>query len=75
MTGKGSNVASSFLYALTLSHLLHLAGGLIALLITAINSERGKYSSENLLGIELISIYWHYLAVLWLYLFFFIQYV
>ena len=75
MTGEGSNVASSFLYVITLSHLAHLSGGLIALLVTTINSKRGKYSADNLLGIELISIYWHYLAGLWLYLFFFIQYI
>ena len=75
MTGEGSNVASSFLYVITLSHLGHLAGGLIALLITTINSERGKYNADNLLGIELISIYWHYLAGLWLYLYFFMRYI
>ena len=75
MTGEGSNVASSFLYVITLSHLVHLSGGLIALLVTTINSKRGKYTADNLLGIELISIYWHYLAGLWLYLFFFIEYI
>ena len=32
LTGEGSNVAGSFLYVLTLSHLAHLIGGLIALL-------------------------------------------
>ena len=74
MTGEGSNVASSFLYVLTLSHLAHLTGGLIALLVTTINSKRGKYSADNLLGIELTSIYWHYLTALWIYLFFFMQY-
>ena len=75
MTGEGSNVASSFLYVLTLSHLVHLTGGLIALLVTTINSKRGKYSPDNLLGIELTSIYWHYLTALWIYLFFFMQYI
>ena len=40
-----------------------------------INSIIGKYNAENLLGIELLSIYWHYLTVLWLYLFFFIKYI
>lgn len=75
MTGEGSNVASSFLYVITLSHLVHLAGGLIALFVTTINSKRGKYSADNLLGIDLISIYWHYLAGLWIYLFFFMQYI
>ena len=75
MTGEGSNVSSSFLYVITLSHLAHLFGGLIALLVTTINSKKGKYNTENYLGIELISIYWHYLAGLWLYLYFFMCYL
>ena len=75
LTGEGSNVSSSFLYVITLSHLAHLVGGLIALLVTTLNAKKGKYSSENYLGIELISIYWHYLAGLWLYLYFFMVYI
>ncbi|SVC97493.1 uncharacterized protein METZ01_LOCUS350347, partial [marine metagenome] len=58
LTGEGSNVAGSFLYVITLSHLVHLIGGLIALLVTSINAKRGKYSSENYLGLEITSIYW-----------------
>ena len=75
LTGEGSNVSSSFLYVITLSHLAHLVGGLIALLVTTLNAKKGKYTAENYLGIELTSIYWHYLAGLWLYLYFFMAYI
>ena len=75
LTGEGSNVSSSFLYVITLSHLAHLVGGLITLLVTSLNAKKGKYSTENYLGIELTSIYWHYLAGLWLYLYFFMAYI
>ena len=75
LTGEGSNVSSSFLYVITLSHLAHLVGGLIALFVTTLNARKGKYTSENYLGIELTSIFWHYLAGLWLYLYFFIMYL
>ena len=75
LTGNGSNVAGSFLYVLTLSHLVHLIGGLIALLVTAINAKRTKYSAENYLGLEITSIYWHFLSILWVYLFFFLKYL
>lgn len=75
LTGKGSNVAGSFLYVLTLSHLVHLIGGLIALLVTAVNAKRKIYSSENYLGLEITSIYWHFLSALWIYLFFFLKYL
>ena len=75
LTGEKSNVSSSFLYVITLSHLAHLVGGLIALFVTTLNARKGKYTSENYLGIELTSIFWHYLAGLWLYLYFFIMYL
>jgi len=74
LTGEGSNPSGSFIYVITLSHLLHLVGGLIALGVTIVKSKRGKYSKENYLGIELTSIYWHFLGVLWLYLFLFFSY-
>ena len=74
LTGKGSNVSGSFLYVITLAHLVHLIGGLIAIFITAINSKMGKYTSKDCLGFELTSIYWHFLGLLWIYLFFFLKF-
>ena len=74
MTGEGSNISASFLYVITLAHLVHLIGGLIALLITAINTKRGKYTNKDCLGFELTTIYWHFLGLLWVYLFFFLKY-
>lgn len=70
--GRYSNPAGSFLYLLTALHLLHLAGGLIGLVITGIKAALKKYNSENYLGIELISLYWHFLDVLWIFLFLFL---
>ena len=32
LTGEGSNVAGSFLYVLTLAHLVHLIGGILSLI-------------------------------------------
>jgi cytochrome c oxidase subunit 3 len=70
--GPGSNPASSFLYVITFAHLMHVLGGIISLLVTTIKSVQVKYTKENYLGIELTSIYWHFLDVLWVYLFIFL---
>ena len=74
LTGEGSNPSGSFIYVITLAHLIHLIGGILALSITTIKSKLNKYSKENYLGIELISIYWHFIGLLWLYLFLFFSY-
>lgn len=72
--GEGSNPSSSFLYVITFAHLLHVVGGLIALLVTSIKAVQLKYTKEDYLGVELTSIYWHFLDVLWVYLFIFLLY-
>ncbi len=73
--GKYSNASGSFLYVLTGLHLAHLFSGLISLFVTLINSLKGKYNAQNTLGLELCSIYWHFLDILWVYLFLFLYYI
>lgn len=71
-TGAESSVTTTFLYIVTVVHLLHLAGGLIALFIIIFNQLKGKYNSSQTLGIELGAMYWHFLDLLWIYLFLFL---
>lgn len=72
--GKYSNASGSFLYALTGLHLAHLIAGIFAILVVWIKSLRKKYNSENMLGIQLCAIFWHFLDILWIYLFLFLLY-
>jgi cytochrome c oxidase subunit III len=71
-TGKSANASGSFFYMLTWLHAAHLVGGFVALAITTYNSQKGKYSSSNYLGLKLCSFYWHFLDILWIYLFVFL---
>ena len=72
--GKDSNAAGSFLYLIALTHLAHMIGGLIALCVSLTKSLLKKYSSSDYLGIELTAIYWHFLDLLWVYLFLFLYF-
>ena len=69
---SGNNVASSYLYILTLTHLAHLVGGLIALVVALFSSLKEKYNSNNFHSLKLIIRFWHFLGFLWLYLFLFL---
>jgi cytochrome c oxidase subunit III len=69
------NSASSFIYAFTAVHLIHWIGGIIALLVVFIRGLKEKYTQSNYLGISLGSIYWHFLGILWLYLYLFLIYI
>ncbi len=70
--GKYSNASGSFLYIIALVHLFHMIGGLIALAVSLTKSLLKKYSASDYLGIELTAIYWHFLDLLWVYLFLFL---
>lgn len=70
-TGPESTVTTSFLYIVTMLHLAHLFAGLIVLLVVIYNHFKQKYNSSQTLGIELGAMFWHFLDILWVYLFFF----
>jgi cytochrome c oxidase subunit 3 len=73
-TGAESSITTTFLYIVTVVHLVHLAGGLISLLIIIYNHFKQKYNSTQTLGIELGAMYWHFLDLLWVYLFLFLYF-
>jgi cytochrome c oxidase subunit 3 len=69
LTGEGSNASGSFLYVLTLAHLVHLLGGLVALIYVTIQAKKNIFTTKDSLAIDLTSVYWHFLALLWLFLY------
>lgn len=73
-TGAESSITTTFLYIVTVVHLIHLAGGLISLLVIIYNHYKQKYNSSQTLGIELGAMYWHFLDLLWVYLFLFLYF-
>ncbi len=64
-----SNPANAFFYLLTAMHGIHLLGGLYVWARTAWSSKNGVNRQEISQSVELCSVYWHYLLVLWLVLF------
>jgi len=64
-----SPISGSFFYVLTGIHALHVIGGVIFLAITLISSLRFRVHSKNMLRINLCTTYWHFIGVLWIYLF------
>lgn len=70
-TGKEQTASGSFLYIISGLHIAHLIGGIIALIITVINGFLEKYKPKNLLGLQLCSIYWHFMDAMWIYLYIF----
>jgi len=64
-----ANPANAFFYMLTALHGLHLLGGLWVWAKTTIKLQRGAAVHEVRLSVELCTVYWHFLLVVWLVLF------
>ena len=74
-TGPESTVSTSFIIGITFMHVLHLLAGALVLLVVIYNHFKYKYTPENMLGFELGAIFWHFVDVLWIYLFFFFYFI
>ncbi|MEN9685456.1 MAG: hypothetical protein RLZZ28_1242 [Bacteroidota bacterium] len=75
LTGPKSNSAASFLLVITGMHLLHVLGGVVALLVIFFRAYSVKMKQYSQLPIELVSTYWHFVDVLWIYLFIFYNWI
>jgi cytochrome c oxidase subunit III len=64
-----TNPSSSFAFLLTITHAVHLAGGLIALLWAASASLRHKTVEARRILVDITAWYWHFMLVLWVYIF------
>jgi len=68
-TGAASNITTTFLFLIIAVHIAHVAAGFIALITVFINNLRGKYTRESHLGLSLGVTFWHFLDLLWIFLF------
>jgi cytochrome c oxidase subunit 3 len=74
-TGPTSNVTMSYIYLIAIVHILHVVVGLICLLVVIYNHFKQKYNPSKMLGFELASTFWHFIDILWVYLFLFLYFV
>lgn len=62
------NVSYSFLYVIVGLHAAHVIAGVIALLIIFAKAFSTKQKSYSAVPIEMMSTYWHFVDLLWIYL-------
>jgi cytochrome c oxidase subunit 3 len=64
-----TNPSSSFAFLLTIAHAVHLAGGMIALIWASSASLFGRPFDARRIAVDITAWYWHFMAVLWIYIF------
>ena len=60
--------AGQFLYIIFGLHALHVLGGIIAIAVILVRQYIGKSISYNTTSAEVMSTYWHFVDILWVYL-------
>ncbi|QCX01197.1 heme-copper oxidase subunit III [Aggregatimonas sangjinii] len=74
-TGPTSSIKMSYVFLIAAVHIAHLVAGIISLLVVLYKQVKGRYSSEEYLGVSLGATFWHFLDLLWVYLMLFMSFV
>ena len=77
LTGSGAyfvnyNASQSFIYVFTGAHLLHIFAGIIMLIYSYLGKIRNIPQVRNLFRLEVTAIFWHFIDILWIYLYVFL---
>lgn len=67
------NPSGSFVYVISYVHAAHIVGGLIIMLVMLLKTMIKPFNPNRLTGVEMMATYWHFVDVLWIYLFIFFQ--
>src|SRR5712691_6065213 len=68
VTLKANTFASAF-FTMTGFHGAHVLGGLILLILILYRASRGQFDSRNHVGPAAVTLYWHFVDVVWVFLF------
>ncbi len=66
------NASQSFIYIFTGVHLVHILAGLILIVNSLVGSYKNSPPVKNLFRLEMTSIFWHFVDILWIYLYVFL---
>jgi cytochrome c oxidase subunit 3 len=63
------NMWASCYFAMTGFHALHVLGGLVVFVIMLLKASVGKFGPQQIGMIELTGLYWHFVDIVWIFLF------
>lgn len=70
---SGGSVSSSFVYVISVAHLLHVVGGLLYLAYALMKAFQYRIHKKSMNLMGMVSTYWHFVGFLWIYLFLFLS--
>ena len=67
--GRAAEIFFSFYFAMTGMHALHMIIGLALMTAMIVKAGRGRFSSVYNTPVELVGLYWHFVDIVWIFLF------
>ena len=71
---SGDRISASFLLVIALVHLVHIVFGLIFLAAVLVKALQNSVHKKNTLLIDMCNTYWHFIGLLWVYLYLFLYF-
>lgn len=72
---ESSDTASSFLWAITIAHLLHIIATLLYMTKVVRHSFTGRIDQDNYVRLRMGAVFWHFLGFLWIFLLLFLLFI
>lgn len=73
-TGPTSNITMSYIYLIAVVHIAHVLAGLIGLTVVVFKQLKKPYTPSEKLGFDMAATFWHFIDLLWVYLFLFLYF-
>jgi cytochrome c oxidase subunit 3 len=60
----GTGLFGATFFGITGLHLLHVTGGVVALIVVGLRYQGGRYNSDD---VEILGLYWHFVDLVWMF--------
>jgi cytochrome c oxidase subunit 3 len=74
VNSRPEDISASYVWVITIFHVLHVLGGLILLSVTLMRAYQFKVHKKEMTLMSVTHTYWHFVGLLWIYLYLFIYF-
>jgi cytochrome c oxidase subunit 3 len=74
VNAKPEDISASYVWVITMIHALHVVGGIILLAVALLKAVQFKVHKKSMTLMSVTHTYWHFVGLLWIYLFLFLYF-
>jgi cytochrome c oxidase subunit 3 len=74
VNARPQDISASYVWIITVLHALHVLGGIILLTVTLVSEFKFKVHKKQMTLMSVTHTYWHFVGLLWIYLYLFLYF-